>query len=296
MVSITNTTYQSSKILYCIGDEGSPIFQWKDTYWEQVGITSYGGQCNSTGSPSIFTRLAYYFDWMESITNISLTTTTTKPPPVYSCNKTSSCGCGQFDVALTSSRIVGGEDAIGNSWPMIVSVRLYGTNAHSCGGTIVSKSYVMTAAHCFRRVSTENSTGITIAAGMTNRSDPLQIIRNVDRIYMHPNYTCVAQDYRHDIALLHVDRPVTFGSNATITKTCIHRIDPPSLTSQHPKNGTRLAVIGWGTLWSGDSYLPSILQQVEVFTIDNDEPTCLNIINNTELLFCAGMSEGGKGQ
>ena len=233
---------------------------------------------------------------MESVTNISLTTTTIKPPPVYSCNKTSSCGCGKSDVALTLSRIVGGEDAVENSWPMIVSLRLDGSNDHSCGGTIVSKSYVMTAAHCLRRVTIENPVGITIAAGMTNRSDPLQIIRNVDRIHVHPNYAGVVGDYRHDIALVHIDQPFIFESNATITKTCVHLIDSPSLTSEYPQSGTPLSVIGWGVVASGSIYLPDILQQVQVFTIDNREPICLNVINDTELQFCAGLFEGGKGQ
>jgi len=236
---------------------------------------------------------------MESVINSSLTTTTPRPPPIptsYVCNKTSSCGCGKNDVALTSSRIVGGENAIENSWPMIVSIRLNGAQSHSCGGTILSNSYILTAAHCLRQVSVEHPTGITIAAGMTNRSDPLQIIHNVDRIYMHPNYTSMPRDYRHDIALLHIDQPFVFEPNSNLTKTCIHRIDPSLSTSQYPKNGTRLSVIGWGTLRFGDAYIPDILQQAQVFTIDNEEPTCLNSINDTELQFCAGLAEGGKGQ
>ncbi|CAF0916577.1 unnamed protein product [Rotaria sordida] len=278
----------------CQGDSGGPIFQWKGTYWEQVGIISYGGRCHQTGSPAIFTRLAYYFNWMESVMNISLTTTTPKPPPTpisYTCDKASSCGCGKADVFLTSSRIVGGENAKENSWPMIVSLRLHGSNNHSCGGTILSNSYILTAAHCLRQVSIENSTGITIAAGMTNRSDPLQIIRNVDRIYIHPNYTNTPNDYQHDIALLHIDQPFVFEINSSVTRTCIHRIES---NNQYPKNGTRLAIIGWGVLLSGTLYLPEILQQTQVFAIDDQNPICLNSIENTELQFCAGLFEGGK--
>ena len=179
---------------------------------------------------------------------------------------------------------------------MIVSLRLEGTADHSCGGTIVSNSYILTAAHCFRRISIENPTGITIAAGMTNRSDPLQIIRNVDRIYIHPNYTNMPGDYRHDIALLHIDQPFIFEPNSNLTKTCIHRIDPPILANQYPTSGTRLAVIGWGVRRPRMFYLPEILQQVEVMTIDNEESICSNFINNNnDLHFCAGLLGGGKG-
>jgi len=235
---------------------------------------------------------------METVINSSLTTTTLPPTPKpasYVCNKTASCGCGKVDVALTTSRIVGGENALKDSWPMIVSLRFYGSTDHSCGGTIVSNSYILTAAHCLRQIPIENITDITIAAGMTNRSDPLQIIRNVDRIYMHPNYTSVPRDYRHDIALVHIDKPFVFESNTSFTRTCIHRIDPPISTNEYPKPGTRLAVIGWGVLRFGTSYIPEILQQAQVFTIDNEDPICVNSINNTEIQFCAGVLGGGKG-
>jgi hypothetical protein len=112
---------------------------------------------------------------------------------------------------------------------------------------------------------------------------------------MHPSYTSMPGDYRHDIALLHIDQPFIFTPNSNLTKTCIHRVDPPLSTNQYPKNGTRLSVIGWGTLWFGGRDLPDILQQAEVFTIDNEESRCVNSINNTELQFCAGLVEGGKG-
>ncbi len=200
-----------------------------------------------------------------------------------------------MNVALTSSRIVGGEDVVENSWSMIVSLRLNGTESHRCGGTILSTSYVLTAAHCLRQISTADPAGITIAAGMTNRSDPLQIVRHVDRVYMHPNYTSIPGDTRHDIALLHIDQPFLFESNSNVSKICVHRIDPPLATNQYPKSGTPLSIIGWGTLHSGDSSIPEILQQVQVFAIDNEAPICLNSINNTEIQFCAGLLEGGKG-
>lgn len=247
----------------------------------------------------VYTRLAYYFEWMESVLNTSLTTTTTTPaprPPPYVCNKSSTCGCGQADVSLSSSRIVGGEDAIEDSWPMIVSLRLNGTSDHSCGATILSSSFVLTAAHCLRSVSTLSPAGLTIAAGITNRSDPTQIIRAVDRIYFHPDYDLSSTDYRHDIALLHLDQPFDFGVQSRLTRSCLHRLDPSVPTNQHPKNGTRLAIIGWGVLRYGTLIVPQVLQQAEIVTIENGDASCVNTINDVELQFCAGLYEGGKGQ
>ena len=236
---------------------------------------------------------------MESVLNSSLrsTTTTARPrPSPYVCNKTSSCGCGQTDVALSSTRIVGGEDAVDSSWPMMVSLRITETALHSCGGTIVSNSFILTAAHCFRRISTEHPVGVTIAVGMTNRSDCSREIRTVDRIILHPNFNTTGNDHRHDIALLHIDRPLRFESDLKVSQTCIHRPDLSKPPNEYPTSGTRLAIVGWGTLKYGTSLLPEILQQAEVIAIDNQYPACRTVIDDVELQFCAGLLEGGKGQ
>ncbi|CAF3382821.1 unnamed protein product [Rotaria socialis] len=50
-----------------IDDSGGPIFQWAGQYWEQVGIVSYGNGCARPGQPGIYTRLSYYYDWINNI-------------------------------------------------------------------------------------------------------------------------------------------------------------------------------------------------------------------------------------
>ncbi|CAF3557522.1 unnamed protein product [Rotaria sp. Silwood1] len=277
-----------------MSDSGGPILQWLGDRWEQVGITSFGKGCAVKGDPGIYTRLAYYFDWMESITNAWSNTSTSLPHVVYRCDRTSTCGCGQNDVTLLSSRIVGGEDAVEASWSMVVSLR-FPEAFHQCGGTLLSESFILTAAYCVDNLSIGGEMNITVAVGMTNRFDPRQIIREVDRIYIHPNYSREARDYRNDIALLHVKTPFIYTNNPLLAKSCIHRIDPPELTIQHPRNGSRLAVIGWGFLKSIGSTIPEMLQQVQVYTIDHDHPACLDSIYDPQLQFCAGIIEGGKG-
>ena len=274
----------------------------------QVGITSFGKGCALRGEPGVYTRLAYYREWMVSILNdetvptrtstrstTPLTTTASSGQGIkYPCNRTSTCGCGFADVTLAPSRIVGGEDAVYGSWSMIVSLR-FGGDSHRCGGTLLSESYILTAAHCIVSMSAENPTGFTVAVGMTDRSDPRQIIRRVDRIYKQPSYIGLSDGFRHDIAILHVESPFDYGNSPLLAKSCVHRIDPPALTIQHPKNGSHLAVIGWGTITSEGSFLPDTLQQVEVYTLDNTDPLCLGSINDSQLQFCAGVVEGGKG-
>ncbi|CAF2519552.1 unnamed protein product [Rotaria sp. Silwood2] len=64
----------------CQGDSGGPIHQWLGDHWEQVGIVSYGQGCASEYHPSVYTRLSFYYDWIQSTINEfeeKITTTTT---------------------------------------------------------------------------------------------------------------------------------------------------------------------------------------------------------------------------
>lgn len=54
--------------------------------------------------------------------------------------------CG---VTPLNTRIVGGEDAPPGSWPWQVSLQRFGD--HFCGGSLINKEWVMSAAHCFFR-------------------------------------------------------------------------------------------------------------------------------------------------
>jgi secreted trypsin-like serine protease len=50
------------------GDSGGPIFQYTGQYWEQLGIVSYGiDGCAKPGYPGVYTRLSYYYDWINNI-------------------------------------------------------------------------------------------------------------------------------------------------------------------------------------------------------------------------------------
>ena len=275
--------------------------------------------CVEARNIGIYTRLVEYYDWIQSIistcspifsTTISTilpdttttpiptntTTISVKEPNFYPCNPTLTCGCGSIPVILTPSRIIGGEKAIDYSWPMMVSVHIIYENMHWCGGTIVSDSYILTAAHCLYEFVSNPPMKLWISAGMTDLLDPRQIRRTVDYIHIYPNYTGRPDDYRHDIALMHLDQPLPIKENRFLTKTCINPVYPPISNDKYIKNGTHLTTIGWGTQKSGDLKKPTNLQQVEVFAIDNEDPICIVSMNDSQTQFCAGLIEGGKGK
>ena len=234
-----------------------------------MGLTGRASDCTENSRTAVYTRLTHYFEWFESVLRVSLTTTTTteapRPPP-YACNKSITCGCGPADVSLSAARIVGGENAIEDSWPMAISLRLNGNDNHVCGGTILSPSLILTAAHCLHSVDSSSPSGLTIAAGVTNRSDSTRVIRSVDRLYVHPLYNASARNYRHDIALLHLAQPLPIGDNERMTRSCLQHLNASTM-----RNGTHLAIVGWGMIRFNVTVIPEILKQADIYAIDQND-------------------------
>ncbi|CAF1514808.1 unnamed protein product, partial [Didymodactylos carnosus] len=144
----------------CQGDSGGPLMLFSNNRWELVGIVSFGNECALPNHAGIYTRVAAYQNWIKNIlekgidvldttTPISiLKTTTTNSYPInskiYKCNSSAQCGCSKNWAVL--SKIVGGEIARPNTWGWIASIRR--NSLHICGGSILNKNYVITAAHC----------------------------------------------------------------------------------------------------------------------------------------------------
>jgi hypothetical protein len=216
----------------------------------------------------------------------------------YECDKrTVPCGCGQTSVVI-NARVVNGEDAIPSSWPMVVSLRAsFEPSDHFCGGTILTESYILTAAHCFDYFSSNTLlNGLTIAAGIHNLSQSDQINRRIDKVIIHPLWIQVTDEIPYDIAIVHLTEPLDLDINSSISRTCL---PPRSNTSeeliQYPSNGTSLVVIGWGQLGTLDPH-PDTLQQATVRSIHHLDKICASMIHDPSIHFCAGLHEGGKGE
>ncbi|GAB0093130.1 venom serine protease-like [Sergentomyia squamirostris] len=157
------------------------------------------------------------------------------------------CECGTSNEEI---RIVGGRPTGVNQFPWVA--RLVYNGQFHCGASLVSEDYVVTAAHCVRRLQRSKIRVILGDHDQFITTETPAIMRAVSAIIRHRNFD--ANTYNHDIALLRLRKKVVFGKS--IRPVCL-----PQETSDPA--GSIGTVIGWGRTSEGGS-LPGTLQQVKV--------------------------------
>ena len=55
----------------CDGDSGGPLMQYDHNLLDyiQTGIISFGPECGHTTMPGVYTRVQYFIDWINYVTN-----------------------------------------------------------------------------------------------------------------------------------------------------------------------------------------------------------------------------------
>ncbi|CAF0787106.1 unnamed protein product [Rotaria sp. Silwood1] len=202
---------------------------------------------------------------------------------LYACNASASCGCSRN--SATVSRIVGGETANSATWGWAVSISI--ANTYLCGGSIISSSWIITAAHCAEGFTASQ---FKVYAGSNIRYSGTQN-RTVSKVILHSEYNSAT--FVNDIALLKLASPLNM-SDPYVRSICLPSISQATLSAgEWPPVGTNVVAVGWGRLSEGGS-LPSTLQQVTLQTVDYQASTCTPTMKDWHVQFCAGVSGGGK--
>ncbi|XP_005312830.2 duodenase-1-like isoform X2 [Chrysemys picta bellii] len=178
-----------------------------------------------------------------------------------------------------AGEIIGGQEAQPHSRPYMAFLIIErGNNTFLCGGFLVAKNFVLTAAHC-------KGDKITVTLGAHNireREESQQVIL-VDHQYPHLDYD--KEPHNNDIMLLKL------AERAKLNRW-VKTINLPH-TKKKVKPGTKCSVAGWGrTEAENNLTLATTLQEVDVEVLEDDE--CISRHYNTFTMMCVGDPEKGK--
>jgi trypsin len=156
--------------------------------------------------------------------------------------------------ARQDTRIINGRESTPHEYPFAVS--LSDDQGHFCGGSLITRNAVLTAAHCqggrykavIGRHDLDTSKGQTISMRAERP---------------HPQYDEYSTD--SDFMLVFLRRPATINEDVKLVKLN----DDPSV----PGVGDRTTVMGWGDTHISDniSKLSDVLMKVQVQVMSNTE-------------------------
>ncbi|GFO33056.1 serine protease 27-like [Plakobranchus ocellatus] len=191
-----------------------------------------------------------------------------------------SCGLA-FPDFLTS---VGNKTAPLRAWPWYALV--YTKNGDSCGGTLLSDKWVLTAAHCLTPTGENTLVGLGALRKLGRRSD-FEVVRKVDVAFPHELHPLKGGVAFYDIALLKLDKPVVFTNN--IQPACLPD-DLIDLTSPF----LDCYIVGYGKKQPKPRTGARNLQQLKVKTMDYRECQHYMLNSIVDHHICLRLSDAGS--
>eukprot|EP00984_Skeletonema_dohrnii_P002303 scaffold798_cov142-Skeletonema_dohrnii-CCMP3373.AAC.8 len=149
--------------------------------------------------------------------------------------------------AEASTRIIGGTYAVEDRFSFAVSLQ---TSGHFCGGSLIAKDMVLSAAHCAYDGGTPNYDAVIKQHDHSEWWD--QDLDRVDaaREYIHPDYSENTNNF--DVMVVKLARP-TSANVATVKLNS---------SNSKPFPNASVSVVGWGVTQTG--YTSDELKEVEV--------------------------------
>lgn len=154
-----------------------------------------------------------------------------------------------------------GRAASANAYPFQVSVQRNKFEGGSvltskfCGGVILDKDYILTAAHCFNNDASIGN--LSVHAGSLdafNIYSPTSQLLKVKKIIMHPGYAPGAAGHADDIAMLKLESPAKFNQ----------AVQPVYLPPQGYEATGKGKIVGWGAINNDETVSSSQLLEAEI--------------------------------
>jgi len=191
-------------------------------------------------------------------------------------------------------RIVGGVEAIPNSWPWGANLISTARNQQICGGSVLNANWVMTAGHCCTAFSASPKAGdFDVRVGAHNvalTNEPFAKVYKLSKVVVHPDYkfTQFPFSMSFDFCLLKTATPIVF--NKAVSPVCL-------ATAAIGTAGQKCWATGWGLTKASPRTETNVNMQVDLDIADqskcgNKEPTHTVCATNNNKSGCMGDSGG----
>lgn len=179
------------------------------------------------------------------------------------------------DTPIKSSRIIGGQATTISSVKYLVYLRVNGR--FSCGGTLVTANYVVTAAHCVEGLS---ASSLTIVGGASDLNET-GTRRQVSKIITPKSYR--SNSFNMDVAVLKLSAAMSGPNISTI-----------GLCNSTMKAGNTIKVSGWGITSENGKTPPNRVRTVDIPLISKAQ--CQRMYRGqstlTDSMLCAASADG----
>jgi len=204
------------------------------------------------------------------------------------CFKEAETPCGGDITSLGSvnRRISGGSDAIHGAWPWMVQIWI--DDKYLCGGTLISDEWVLSAAHCFDKITANSKIVMAFGRIKTNSTKEQESnvqFESVSTVVFNEEYTSDYFSFR-DIVLVKLAKPVRLTN--FVRPVCLPQ-------GERPPRGTKCYAAGYGSIGDGVEISP-VLQEVDLDVVSsencNGEYPYVEKLVEDKIVFCAGNKQG----
>ncbi|KAL2091023.1 hypothetical protein ACEWY4_013286 [Coilia grayii] len=182
---------------------------------------------------------------------------------------------------FAEERVVGGEVVVTHgSWPWQISLQWKSGSRykHTCGGTLVRRDWVMTAAHC---VDSDRVWRVVLGEHSFNTNESTEQVREVSKVFIHPNWDPSNVAAGYDIAMLRLSKDATLNPYVLLgALPAAHEVLP----HEHP-----CYLTGWGLTETGGQ-ISNVLKQALLPVVGHETCSSDSWWGNTvqDTMVCAG--------
>lgn len=184
------------------------------------------------------------------------------------------------------AKITGGTDALISEFPWQVYIT---SGDITCGGSIISDVWIVTAAHCVRTESgaTVSPSEVFVKAGANNPyNDAEGKVYGASQVIPHENYN--DESLENDIALIRLNSPIDIPQARPV-----RIVTQEDIAFGATDPGVLAWVTGWGLTSLSPNVFPTKLQKIQLPIITNTQAsTVWRSIASTDMM--AGYRNGNK--